>query len=305
MNVKLISAIALTVTMQATPLFASDRALERLLHPAVAELESKHDIFHRIGLAETQLALVEEMSEAACMVAKGIEVEEHLEYIRKFRDRYLQVHKGLLEGDESLGLMHPEEKAKVIKAFWKVEKHWNEDYAPAINHVLETGELDDNDAYELFDHDKALIEALSIMVTEVEAEYANPFEVKMDEALTMEILARQEFLLEAVAKDVCVVSLGYHSDLHRKSLQEELQVFEASHDALVNGLPGAILPAPTEEIRDGLERFGDHWKDAKPYIDKTLGGSRLEDQEMIDFEHLVADLLHELEEIVVLYENLH
>ena len=301
---RILSATMLAVLTHAASVASADIILKENIVPIVAELESKHDIFHRIRLAETQLALVEEMSEAACMVAKGIEVEQHLGYIKKFRERFLQVHSGLLNGDATLDLKHPEEKARVIKALVAAKAQWDKDYAPAIDHVLATGMLDDNDAYELFDHDKALIDALSVMVTEVEAAYANPFEVKLDQALTMEILSHQEFLLEAIAKDVCVVSLGYHSEHHRETLAEELVFFENSQKALLGGMPGAIVAAPTQGIKDSLLRFGEHWKEARPYIDRTLGGGTLAKKEMIEFEHLVVDLLQELEDICILYENL-
>lgn len=238
------------------------------------------------------------------MVALGIETERHLEFIALLKDHYLRVQVGLLDGDPELGLHHPKERSRIMKSVWDAEKHWDADYGPPIEHVIATKTLSEKDAYELFDHDEAMIHSLHVMVSEVVDFYANPNEMLMSDAMTLEILARQEFMAAAIGKEVCLLHLGYHSDLHREKLVEELAAFEASHFALVDGIPGmGLKPAPTPEIRTQLGVFKSHWDDLMPDINNALTGEMMSKDDLLVFSDAVIDLLYELDHVIELYEN--
>ncbi|MEM8788686.1 MAG: type IV pili methyl-accepting chemotaxis transducer N-terminal domain-containing protein [Pseudomonadota bacterium] len=286
-----LAAVLLTA---AAPLWADDDTAETRSYAAK----------HRLSLAEKQRALVEEISEAACMVAKDIETQAHLALIDKLRGRYLRVHAGLRQGDTELDLHGEETASKVLRAMDRVESVW-QPHGAAVDRVVATGAVSDGDATQLFDDDAIMLEALAGLIGAVEGAYANPADMLLANAVTIDLAARQEMLITAIGKDVCLLVLGWEVDKHRVSLEQELALFQASHQALYAGMPAmGIAAAPTPQIKAGWEDFMGKWSRLRPVIDAALGGERVDDATLADFNRRNIALLEDLDAILELYERL-
>ncbi|MEM7523865.1 MAG: hypothetical protein AAF360_08955 [Pseudomonadota bacterium] len=259
---------------------------------------------HRIALADQQMALIEEMSEAACMAASGLEVADHIALIKKVRARYEQVRAGLLTGDPEIGLTGEEHASRVLKAMARADKRWLV-FADALDNISENGALADDYATVLFDDDVLLLKDLKRVLTEVEAAHTNPAEVLYANAFLIELAARQEVLIEAIAKDVCLVNFGWKVEKHLESLQVSLTQFDTTNSALINGMPAVgVKPAPTPEIKAALDAIVVKWAGLKPLVDATQAGEKIGDEAMLMFDRTCLELLHDFELVVKMYEAL-
>ena len=273
-------------------------------HLAAPTDESRLEARHRLALAEEQRALVEEISEAACVVALGIDVEKHVGLVEKTRDRFDQVNVALRTGDPQLGLAGEEHYSKVIRALDAVDEAWA-NFRPAVDAVVTSGAVPQSAKETLFEGDISVLSALSELVSRIESAYADPAAVTIAAALTVDIAARQEMITQAIGKDVCLLVLGWNVEKHGKTLAEWISLIGASHWALKNGAPAmGIAPAPTPEIESALEAFWGRWAPQQDLAERVLAGETIDPKLLQDFFKTNVSLLGDLGKIVKLYEAL-
>ncbi len=254
------------------------------------EIATSEDILNRLALAERQMALVARISHQSCMIHQGIAVEANLADLTATHARLIAVHDGLLNGDPALGLHHGEGRARVIRAVERARAVLDEGFAPALAKVLETGSVPAEAEAALFEGDQKIIDAFQIVATEIEAAYVNPFEVRADEALSAKVMTRQEVLMQSIARDVCLAKMGRLSSERQETAVANMGVFEASQHALINGLPGAMAPAPTPEMTDALAGISKDWQAMRPGFERALSGKGLSDAEVQDYAQLAETL---------------
>lgn len=266
--------------------------------------ESALEAKHRLALAEAQRTLVEEISEASCLVAMGVDQATYGPMIETLVTRYDQVAVGLRVGDPSLGITGEEDASKVIRALDSSDAVWAP-FKAAASKLVSTGEAPDDLAETLFEGDKIILEELSKLIVAVETAYSHPAEMMLGQAITLDIAARQQVLTQAIGKDMCLLVLGWRVEEHRKSLETSLSTFMNAHEALLNGMPAAGLkPAPTPEIRAALEGFMAEWSKLRPAVDAAIAGEALSRDDLSAFIKQNIALLKDLEAIVLLYEKI-
>ena len=283
----LVAVVALFSATAPAPTLAGETTLEG---SSQFEIASSQDILNRLALAERQMALVARISHRSCMIHQGIAVEANLTDLKATHTRLIAVHDGLLNGDPALGLHHGERRAKVIRAAERARAVLNEGFAPALAKVLETGSVPAETEAALFEGDQKIIDAFQIVATEIEAAYVNPFEVRADQALSEKVLNRQEVLVQSMARDVCLATIGRLSPARQAAALQNVGVFEASQHALINGLPGAMSPAPTPEMADALAGISRDWQAMRPNFERALSGQGLTDAEVQDYAQLAETL---------------
>lgn len=268
------------------------------------QLENPALIKHRMALAAEQPALVEEMAETACLIDTGIEVPEHQALLASLQTKYAAVAEALRRGDPELDVHSAEIHSRVIKALDAAEASWNNGFSAAVTRVVTTGVLDDSDRAMLYDGDKAVVETLRILASEVEATYANPNEVTTASVLTLELATRQEFLVTAMAKEVCLINLGWHGEEGRVILQEEIDLFNKTHLVLRDGMPVAGIDPPNAEIASALDAFKAKWDALEPAVRNAIAGEPMAKEALVTFGDDMISLMDQMHDVVKLYEGL-
>lgn len=266
--------------------------------------EAARDARHRIALADEKRALTEEISEVACLIALGVGRETYGPLIHKLTDEFEAIGGALRYGDEALGVTGEEHSSKVLRALMSIDALWPA-FREAAETVVATGVVDEATGEALFEADAALLDEIALLIVGIETAYANPNEMMLGDAMTIDIAGRQEMLTQAIGKDVCLVKLDWRRAKHQESLARSLQIFEASHDALTNGMPAAgVKPAPTPEIREALDAVMAKWKTQRPVIDAALAGEVADEATLKAFIDANISLLDDLRAVVALYEAL-
>lgn len=294
----------------------NDRVASRLLSAAVGivgptwamaegyRLEDPELVKHRMVLAAEQPALVEEMAETACLIDTGVEVPEHRALLATLQTRYIAVAEALRNGDPELDVMSPEIHSRVIKALDAAEATWDGGFSAAVERVVTSGILDDNDRAVLYDGDKAVVETLRILASEVEATYSNPNEVTAASVLTLDLATRQELLVTAMAKEVCVLNIGWRGQEGRLTLQEELDLFNKTHLVLRDGMPMAGIDPPKPEIVAALDALKANWDTLEPVVRDAIAGEQMTKEAIVAFGDDMISLMGQMHEVVKLYEGL-
>ena len=254
------------------------------------QITTSQDILNRLSLAERQSGLIARISYQSCMISQGIDVDRHLADLRNSHERFITVHTGLLQGDVALGLDHAEQRARIIRSADAALSLYGESFGPAVEGILDTGKVPGDASAALFEGDRGILDALQVVATEIEAAYVNPFEVRADQALTAKVLSRQEVLVDGLARDLCLASIGRLGPERQAAAQASMEVFQASQSALINGLPGAINPAPTPEIADTLAGVSSAFNDLRPEVERAFEGQALSQADLLRHGQKAQDM---------------
>lgn len=301
MNFAFARSAALALSVDAFAFSAMAEATH--LRPATAETAA--DSRQRLALAEEQKTIVEEISEMSCLVAMDVGRAKYAAMIDELAVRFDGVANALRVGDEAFGVTGEEHASRVIKALNATDELWGPFKAAAAKMKQNPDGAGDDLKELLFEGDVALLDVLSDLVVAVETAYANPADLLLGDAVTIDIATRQEVLTQTVGKDMCLVALGWRADKHRETLGEAVQTFEATQTALIDGMPAVGLkPAPTPEIKAALEGVSASWAALRPEIDATVGGGALEPAALGAFIERNLALLKEIEAAVALYKAL-
>jgi len=251
------------------------------------------DSADRILLAGQLRTFTQQLAAASCAVTSGVDVEEAhdvLETAMADFDRYLAA---LLDGDEELHVLGPEENARVAADLAHVEEEWLTVH-PSVEAVIADGS-DVDAAHFIDDHNLKLLELTTILSADIVGHYADPSEVSARDSLLIEIAGRQLMLTQKMAKDSCEIWSGYNSEAARVDLAETMDVFESSLRALRFGLDAVgVIAAPNDIIRDDLDTLLARWEIVKVNQQTLVDGGELTLEQKTEIFH---DLLLELEDL--------
>lgn len=88
-----------------------------------------------LNLAGKQRMLSQKMAKEAQLILRGVKTEEHQTHLREDMSLFERTLKGLLEGDEELGLPGTEEKSDIYEQLLIVKKIW-EEYKPMLETII-------------------------------------------------------------------------------------------------------------------------------------------------------------------------
>ncbi len=279
----------------ATPTFAlnpTDQAGDVL---PVSFVKDTGDVI-RIESAEYLRTYSQEVAAAACFYYNDIDRDLSRELLTEASNGFDLRVDALLNGNESLGIIGGEERRKTIVRLEEINAFWGE-----IQNAVETliAEPQNSEAVNFIKaNNLELFEMTDNLVTEVEAEYANPSVITQADVLTLEIVGRQAMMTQKIAKNACKIFTGNDTQKIKDDLEGSVSIYEASLNALISGMPAVGLrPAPTPEIEAALLDVQSDWSEVQPILDTlTSGGTIGRDTQIFLFKHMVEEM-HRLEEI--------
>jgi hypothetical protein len=179
-------------------------------------------------------------------------------------------------GDDSLGVLGPEDSRKILKGLQVLADEWAPMEAAAKDLLASGG---DNAAAltVIYAQEPKVLAITQKLYTEVSAVYADPNSLSTASALVIDIAGRQEMLLEKMVKESCQISTGAGTPETSASLATSVSNFDVTMTALINGMPEAgVPPPPTPQIRAELEAIHAEWQTVRAPIDAVLAGTSLD-----------------------------
>ncbi|MCG6884518.1 MAG: type IV pili methyl-accepting chemotaxis transducer N-terminal domain-containing protein [Silicimonas sp.] len=250
----------------------------------------------RIESAEYLRTYSQEVAAAACFLYNDIDAEFSRELMHEARAGFDLRLDALLNGNEALGIIGAEHRKKTIAELEKIATFWS-DMAAAVDVLMESPH--DTDAVNVIkSKNLELFEMTDILVAHIEGEYANPAVMTEADVILLEIVGRTEMMSQKIAKDSCKIFTGNDDPAIKERLHQSIGIYEASLDALLNGMPALGVPkAPTHEIETMLHKVQDDWHKLTPILATLLAGEKIDEAtEVYMFEHMVEEA-HKLEEL--------
>ena len=115
-----------------------------------------------------------------------------------------------------------------------------------------------------------------------------------------------EAVSQQMTKEFLLVAYGHQPERFRYALRNTSEEFETGLRGLLEGdFDQLLLPAPTPEIREQLERVDRIWQDEyRPLIDQAIGEQELDDAAVARMSQANRRLLREMETAAGLYRDL-
>ena len=254
----------------------------------------------RIESAELLRTYTQEVAAAACFLYNDIDRELSVELLIEAHDGFDKHIDALLNGNETLGIIGGEQRRKTIAELETIKTAWAP-VSKATEVLLEDPK--NTDAVGIIKaKNMELFDMTNILVSDMEGQYADPAVLMQSDVLTLEIIGRQSTMSQMIAKNACKMFSGNTSDEIKSGLEQSMQIYELSMDALINGMPQmGIAPAPTDEIATALKHVRSDWAKTRPMLDTLIETGEMARDDQIEMFRHMADEMHELEEITHAY----
>jgi hypothetical protein len=255
-----------------------------------------------INLSGKQRMLTQKMSQEILFIAKGIEVEENKEELRKTEILFHDTLIGLFNGDSELGLVKIEvpeikEQLEEVSCLWKA-------FRKNVKAVLKEKSVSKDVLDSTAMLNMPLLIAMNKTVTLYKKESGSILEQSM--AVTINLAGRQRMLTQKMTKELLLVALNIEQQVNQVRLAGTVFEFEEILEGLLNGNDELGLPkTENKDIRNQLENsVKKKWIEYKPILTKGfIPGSQVSQGDLYTAFKLNLSLLEEMEKAVQMYTN--
>ena len=269
---------------------------------AVAQSDEALDAARRLNIAGRQRMLSQRMSRFSCYIYAGIEPEEHLGLLRETRDLFEASHLALRHGSTEMKLA-PEQNFLVRDQLDKVNEDWQR-FAVHLRESFEMNTVDEENVRHIDRDGLLLLQNGDNLVRRISRVYGELLpEISIIMGVTMDLAGRQRMLTQKAAKEGCLIEAGVNVDENREKLAETIHVFSGTLDALINGFPGMVLPAPTAEIEAGLTALKANWAGPHDVFALLADGQSITDEQRALIDGGMEQMLNDMNHVVELYEH--
>jgi hypothetical protein len=211
----------------------------------------------------------------ACIYVAGGETEVSAPGLKAAAEELSKILKALEFGDESLGILGPEDNARILVGLKKLSEEWAPMEA-AVNDLLSGGDAAAALAT-LYERNGVVLGIAQKLVPEVSGAYAMPNAMPQANAFALDLAGRQRMLSQQMLLKACKLATGAATEEDMKALQSGINNFDATLNGLIDGMPEAgLIAAPTPEIKAALVALRDYWQPVKPVVDGLVGGGTLD-----------------------------
>ncbi len=268
--------------------------------PAYAESDMAEMAKRRVDLAGRQRMFSQRMSKDACFVFAGVQTERHLAELDRTMTLFAQTNEALRYGSPELGLP-PEPHLPVIAGLVDVTKDW-EDFGARAGGVLNGRDLDAENVAAINASGLAMLADMNKTVGLIASSYGEMVEdLPLILAISIDLAGRQRMFTQKVAKDFCLIDAGIDIEASRADLNETLQYFNATLNALLVGFSGAVVAPPNEDIRAKLEEVQTLWEGPNAVLTAVGAGGEISDQDRLVIADDLEKVLVAMNEAVKLY----
>ena len=235
----------------------------------------------RINLAGKFRSLSQRIPAVACVLVNSEDPEAIAPMLTKAGKRFNRILKALHVGDDELGIYGKEEKRRVLVRLDELSVLWKPIFEAGEN--ISAGTNVEESLQYISENNMALLQAAKLLVAEIEAEYANPVDITVSEALLINYSGRQRMLSQKVAKEACGVATGNAALGSVDDLKATASMFNTTLMALKNGMPEAgLMAAPTDQIKEQLESSIKDWEGISAITSQITGEGSIDSKAMTD-----------------------
>ncbi len=235
----------------------------------------------RINLAGKFRSLSQRIPAVACVLVNSEDPETMAPMLAKSGKRFNRILAALRDGDDELGIHGKEEKRRILVRLDELAALWAPIFE-AGQHISAGTDVEESLKY-ISENNMALLQAAKLLVAEIEAEYANPVDITVSEALLINYSGRQRMLSQKVAKEACGVATGNAALGSVDDLKATVSMFNMTLMALKNGMPEAgLMAAPTDQIKEQLESSIKGWEGISATTSQVTGEGSIDSKAMTD-----------------------
>ncbi|MEM9787467.1 MAG: type IV pili methyl-accepting chemotaxis transducer N-terminal domain-containing protein [Pseudomonadota bacterium] len=257
---------------------------------------------NRIVAGDLLRTLSQEIPAAVCHLHNNVDVAEATELLSTSIAKFDAVSLALLNGNEAMGIVGGEQRYKTVVELEALIETWEPKREAAMKILADA--TDAEAAQIVYDSADEMLEKTYHLLSELEGEYANPVELLASDMMLLEVSGRMAAMTQRMAYEACRVWSG-DGDAHALAeLDESISIFEASMDALSNGMPSlGVAAPPTPEIAANLEAVASDWEILSDYLAEVRSGADVGLEVREDLYHRLALKLYKVEELEVLYQD--
>ncbi|MEO1533641.1 MAG: type IV pili methyl-accepting chemotaxis transducer N-terminal domain-containing protein [Pseudomonadota bacterium] len=255
----------------------------------------------RIDVAGFQRTRVKRIAKAACYARAGVTPEKDFEMIAAETVAISETLLALRNGNRDLELAR-ETHSKVLDKLREVKTLWLP-FSERTAAIAERGSLTAAELDYVLEKEPALYEAMDAVVTEIQQVYGNKV-LPLHLAVATNFAGRQRSLGQEVAKDVCLLGIGYKPEETREKLVQAMQLFENTHGALAGGMPMLGIRAPAQAaLAAKYEEINRLWTELKLLAEPALAGDAVSAGEIAAVGAAADRLLTASDAAVKLYKD--
>jgi hypothetical protein len=251
-----------------------------------------------IDVTAGQRMLSQRVVKSVCLATAQVNFAANFEEIRIAHSDFKIRHYALLNGSTQLGI--PQISAPEVRVMLEQSGSVFQGFAPIVDHMTQTGDIDQIELVSLNDQSLFLVGALNDTIQELGTVYADTLSSQnLGLTLTLDIAARQTMLSQQLVKEMCLMHLlGNQAG----NIRASMDLFDASLNALINGFPAAgVIAPPTAEIRDKLVEVNTIWGTLKPIAEKSANGNVPDRDSLYMFSLAMEAVLRTTSEATSLY----
>lgn len=266
---------------------------------------TEHEMGIVINLSGKQRMLTQKMSKEMFLIAKGIDVAQNKENLKKTVALFDKTLKGLIHGDEDLGLVMAE-NPKIVEQLEKVTKLWSE-FSKSVNVVL-GGDTSKTVLGKIAKENLPLLKNMNraVRMFEEDAKKLGGKSLDPGMAATLNLSGKQRMLTQKMTKELLLVALDIDPDENKRNLKETTSLFERTLKGLLDGDKDLDLPGTKDSsIRDQLTKVGKLWNEYKPVLYEVIASASIDvpQEDLAKAAKLNLPLLKEMNKAVKMYEG--
>ncbi len=269
--------------------------------PLAAQTEALDEALARIDVSGRQRMFAQRMAGLSCLVSLDIEAETHAREALEIRDQYRETLENLRAGNPEIDIT-AETDTNVKRAIAAAIVPFEE--LSDLLSVFETrSTLATQRLQAISVSSSQVFETAATLASQVQASRSSALhDLTLIKSMIINISGRQRMLAEKAFKEFCLAQAGADTQKNLERLDETVRIFDNTLGALINGLPGMILPPPNDEIKTKLEEVRGVWEPVKAILDRAL------EEEIMDHDevHFATEELETvrmlMNEAVALYD---
>jgi hypothetical protein len=271
------------------------------LRISFAEFTKETDTNRRIDLSGKLRMLSQRVVSDACFVQTGIAKRDTLAALNATISEMSAITNALEFGDTALGIFGAEERRMTLAAIGQFNEVWAPMQINALS--IAQGDSTHDDVRRLNAQSSELLQVAHQLVSTVAAQYFNPAETRLADALLIDIAERQQFLAQEIAKNACLTSAGIETDGPIEALWAARMAFNSSIGALSSGMPNLGIQAlpSTHQIDASLSSVRSVWRDLRQPIDAQLSGDVLDHEQLEAVFYGANDMTRQMGGVIKLY----
>ena len=270
--------------------------------PSFAQSDEAIEAARRVNISGRQRMLSQRISKSACFLNIGVQTDGHPNQLEDAYNLFDTSLQALRRGDEAMGL-GPEQSAVIREALQVVAADW-EVFSEHLQMALSTGAVARPALTVIDESGLVLLADMNRTVNKTASIYGDALpDMPLILSLTIDLAGRQRMFTQKAAKEFCLIDAGVDVEENRARVAKTAQLFTLTLGALQSGMPGMVMAAPNDEIRNQLALVAEAWAGPHAALEHAASGAEINDTQRIAIVNDMERVLVLMNTAVGMYEG--